>query len=333
MRFVRLPCGISPGDHPVREIEMLTLPTYVLITPARNEAQLIEATILSVIAQTVRPLKWVIVSDGSTDRTDEIVGGYAARHSWILLITLPVRTERNFAGKVNAFNAGRAALEGVAYEVIANLDADITFEPDYFEFLLGKLAADARLGVVGTPYRDDSSEVYDYRFVSVEDVAGACQVFRRACFEEIGGYVPIKGGSIDTVAVTTARMKGWKTRTFTEKISVHHRNWGTAQCGPIRAIFNNGKRDYAQGNHPLWQLVRCIYQMRRRPVVLRGIVLGAGYIQGVLQGAERQVSREFVEFRRGEQMQRLARMVKGKSHPQVVTEEPLENSVKRDAGA
>lgn len=333
MRLVRLPCGIDSEDHPARDIEMLTLPAYVLITPARNEAQLIEATIRSVIAQTVRPLKWVIVSDGSTDGTDEIVAGYAARHSWIQLVSLRVRTERHFAGKVLAFNAGLATLEGIDYQVIANLDADITFEPDYLEFLLGKLAADARLGVVGTPYRDDSSEVYDYRFVSVEDVAGACQVFRRACFEEIGGYVPIKGGSIDTVAVTSARMKGWKTRTFTEKISVHHRNWGTAQCGPIRAIFNNGKRDYAQGNHPLWQLVRCIYQMRRRPVVLRGIVLGAGYVRAGLQGAERQVSHEFVEFRRGEQMQRLVRMVKGKSGSQVATEESLENHAKKDAGA
>jgi glycosyltransferase involved in cell wall biosynthesis len=312
---------------------MLTLPTYALITPARNEAQFIESTIQSVIAQTVRPMRWVIVSDGSTDGTDEIVGRYAAQHEWIQLVRLPERSERHFAGKVLAFNAGLASLKGVAYQVISNLDADITFDSGYFEFLLGELARDLRLGVVGTPYKDASSEIYDYRFVSAEDVAGACQVFRRACFEEIGGYVPIKGGSIDTVAVTTARMKGWKTRSFTEMISVHHRNWGTAQCGPLRAIFNNGMRDYAQGNHPLWQFVRCIYQMRRKPVLVRGVILGTGYIWAGLRRKKRPVSREFVEFRQREQMQRLVRMLKGKLGAHPSPDKLLQKLESRDADA
>jgi len=310
---------------------LLMLPTYALLTPARNEASLIESTIQSVIAQTVRPLRWVIVSDGSTDGTDEIVSRYAAQYNWIQLVRLPERTERHFAGKVIAFNAGLACLEGLNYQVIANLDADITFDPGYMEFLLGKLAGDSRLGVVGTPYKDESAELYDYRFVSAEDVAGACQVFRRECFEEIGGYVPIKGGSIDTVAVTTARMKGWKTRTFTEMTSVHHRNWGTAQCGPLRAIFNNGMRDYAQGNHPLWQFVRSIYQLRRKPVVLRGVILDAGYVWAGLRRTKRPVSREFIEFRQGEQMQRLARVVKSKLRFQPSSGKPSEKFAKRDA--
>jgi glycosyltransferase involved in cell wall biosynthesis len=310
---------------------MLTLPTYALVTPARNEAQFIEATIQSMIEQTVRPLKWVIVSDGSTDDTEAIVGRYAALHEWIHLVRLPVRIERHFAGKVFAFNAGLACLEGVTYQVIANLDADITFDPDYFAFLLGKLAEDSRLGIVGTPYRDDSSEVYDFRFVSAEDVAGACQVFRRECFEGIGGYVPIKGGSIDTVAVTMARMKGWKTRTFTQKISIHHRKWGTAQCGPIRAIFNNGMRDYAQGNHPLWQFARSIYQMSRSPALLRGAVLGAGYIWAAMQREKRPVSREFIEFRQREQMQRLLGIFNRRLRSQRPSERRVEKFTNRDA--
>ena len=85
---------------------MSTLPTYVLITPARNESKFIELTLQSVVAQTYRPLKWVIVSDGSTDGTDEIVGKYTAEHSWIELVRMPERKERHFAGKVHAFNAG-----------------------------------------------------------------------------------------------------------------------------------------------------------------------------------------------------------------------------------
>src|SRR4051812_22547619 len=102
------------------------LPTYVLITPARNEAQFIELTLRSVVSQTVTPVKWVIVSDGSTDGTDEIVLKYAARYSWMELVRMPERTERHFAGKVHAFNAGYAKVQDVKHDVIVSLDADIT---------------------------------------------------------------------------------------------------------------------------------------------------------------------------------------------------------------
>lgn len=282
------------------------LPAYVLVTPARNEANVIEGTIRAVVAQTVRPLKWAIVSDGSTDGTDEIVERYAREHAWIELVRTPERKERHFAGKVLAFNAGGARMDGLEYEVIASLDADITFENDYFEFLLEKLALDPDLGVVGTPYRDTTSEIYDYRFVSTDHVSGACQVFRRACFEEIGGYVAAKGGAIDTIATLTARMKGWKTRTFTEKICLHHRALGTAQDGPIKARFNLGKRDYAIGNHPLWEVFRGIYQMGKRPFVIRGLALIAGFMWSAAQRKERPVTPELVAFRRKEQMSRLA---------------------------
>src|SRR5581483_2643124 len=164
---------------------------YVLITPARNEAQFIEATIQAVISQHILPAKWVIVSDGSTDGTDKIVKKYEKQYAWIELVNAPERTERHFAGKVHAFNAGYARVKHLAYDVIGNLDADITFGPDYFEFLLRKLKNNPKLGVTGTPYTENSKR-YDYRFTSIEHVSGACQLFRRKCFEEIGGYTPIR---------------------------------------------------------------------------------------------------------------------------------------------
>lgn len=281
---------------------------YVLVTPARNEARFIESTIQAVVAQTARPLRWAIVSDGSTDGTDEIVSRYAAQHDWIELVRMPERTERHFAGKVYAFNAGLERMKGMPYQVIASLDADITFESEYFAFLLGKLATDPRLGLVGTPYKDTTDEMYDYRFVSTDHVSGACQVFRRACFEEIGGYVPSRGGCIDTIAALTARSKGWKTRTFTEKISLHHRVIGTAEKGPIHARFILGKRDWAIGNHPLWELFRGLYQMTKRPYVLRGTAIVAGYVWAALSRVERPVPRELRAFRRKEEMQQLARI-------------------------
>jgi biofilm PGA synthesis N-glycosyltransferase PgaC len=283
------------------------LPVYVLVTPARNEAKFIELTLKSVVAQTVHPLRWVIVSDGSTDGTDEIVERYAAENDWIELVRMPERTERHFAGKAYAFKAGKDRLEGLAYDVIANLDGDISFEPDYFEFLLGKMVEDPQLGVIGTPYVEKNKETFDYRFVSVEHVSGACQVFRRACYEAIGGYQPVKVGTIDCIAVISARMKGWKTRTFTEIVCQHHRLTGTAQRGPIEAKFVMGKMDYVMGNHPLWQLFRMAYQITRKPWVLAGVALELGYLNAYIHRVERPVSREFVSFHRKEEMQRLRR--------------------------
>ncbi len=289
----------------------MTLPSYVLITPARNEAQFIELTLKSVVAQSARPVKWVIVSDGSTDGTDEVVSRYAADYPWIELVRMPERRERHFAGKIHAFNAGYSRIKDLEYEVLGSLDGDISFDPDYFSFLLQKLAGDAALGLVGTPFKDAGSEIYDYRFVSIEHVSGACQLFRRKCFEEIGGYIPVKGGGVDHIAVITARMKGWKTRTFIDKVCLHHRAIGTAQHGALKAKFKTGALDYALGGHPVWELFRTVYQMSRRPVVIGGLTLGAGYFWSLLRRAERPVSRELVTFRQREQMQRLRRFLTG----------------------
>jgi glycosyltransferase involved in cell wall biosynthesis len=265
-----------------------------------------------VIGQTQKPLRWVIVSDGSTDGTDDIVRKYAAEYSWIELVRMPERAERHFAGKVYAFNAGMEKLKGLAYDVIASLDGDISFVEDYFALLLRKLAEDSTLGLVGTPFQEGSNPTYDYRFVSIEHVSGACQVFRRQCLESIGGYTPVKGGCIDHIAVITARMKGWKTRTFTERVCHHHREMGTAQQSLLMSRFKNGGKDYAIGNHPLWEVFRAVYQTTKRPYLVGGLAVLAGYIGAAIRGANRPVSRELVRFYRREQMQRLARLLRGK---------------------
>jgi poly-beta-1,6-N-acetyl-D-glucosamine synthase len=278
--------------------------TYTLITAARNEVQNIERTIQSVIKQTVRPLKWVIVSDGSTDGTDEIVGKYVAECDWIELVRRPERAERHFAGKANCFNAGYRYLQDLQFDIIGNLDADLSFEADYFSFLLDKFAQDPTLGLAGTPFKEGTDR-YDYRFTSIEHVSGACQLFRRRCLEEIGGYPSLKLGGIDLVASITARMNGWKTRTFTEKMAEHHRR---TQCGKYSnraAAFRSGYHDYLMGAHPVWQLFRCIYQSSKRPLLIRGALLLAGYSWALLRRAERPVSKEFIAFRKEEQMRRL----------------------------
>jgi poly-beta-1,6-N-acetyl-D-glucosamine synthase len=279
---------------------------YVLVTPARNERAFIEATIRSVIAQTVLPLVWVIVSDGSTDGMDALVASYAASHAWIEFVRLPERSSRHFAGKVHAFNAGYARLRGLHYDAIGSLDADISFDREYFEFLLGRLSENPALGVVGTPF-EENGESYDYRFVSLEHVSGACQFFRRSCFEAIGGFVPMPAGGVDHVAVITARMKGWETRTFTEKTCHHQRKLGSASHGILSAKFHVGALDYALGSHPAWEFFRVFYQMSKRPWIIGGCMILAGYFVSLVLGAPRSVSPELMRFRRREQMARLKR--------------------------
>lgn len=281
-----------------------SLPKYALITPARNEAAFIEEVIKSVVSQTWLPLKWVIVSDGSTDGTDEIVKRYAAQYNWIELVRMPERRERHFAGKVTAFKAGEGRLAGLDYEVIGNLDADITVDREYFEFLMARFQENPRLGVGGTPFREET-EQYDYRFTSVEHVSGACQLFRRQCFTDIGGYTPIRIGGIDLVAVISARMKGWQTRCFLEKTSTHHRKMGTAKRKALMVAFRGGQGDYLLGMHPLWEFSRTFYQMTRRPYVVGGIFRFVGFFWALAKRQEKVVSGELVAFRRAEQMARL----------------------------
>ena len=277
---------------------------YVLISPARNEAMYIEQTIKSVIGQTIRPVKWVIVSDGSTDGTDDIVKKYAAEHTWIELVRMPERKERHFAGKVHAFNAGYERVKDIRYDIIGNLDADITFDEDHMSFLLCKFSENPKLGVGGTPFREGSQQ-YDYRFSSVEHVSGACQLFRRECFEAIGGYVPLKAGGVDLAAVLNARMNGWQTRTFTEKTCQHHKKTQSPKYSNLKAIFRSGYHDYLMGGHPVWQIFRSGYQMSKKPFCVGGFVLLAGYLWATLSRADRIVSKELIAFRGKEQMRRL----------------------------
>lgn len=278
---------------------------YVLITPARNEAAFIEKTIQSVIAQTVLPKRWVIVSDGSTDGTDQIVGKYRLGREWLELVRLPERQERNFAAKVDAFNAGYERVKHLSFEVIGNLDADVSFGEDYLAYLLSKFEEMLALGVAGTHYIEGDFHSYRDSYINVHHVNGQCQLFRRACFEDIGGYVPIKGGGIDWVAVTTARMKGWMTYSFAERTFYHHRKMGTAGSSELRARFQYGKKDYFLGGHPLWQVFRSTFQVAKRPYVLGGLCLFLGYVWCWVTRHERPVSPELMQFHRREQIERL----------------------------
>ena len=277
---------------------------YVLITPAHNEEAFIEKTLASMVAQTQLPERWVIVDDGSTDRTAQIVEGYASRYQWIELFRMPERIDRSFAGKVHAFNAGLERVRSLEFDVIGNLDADLSFDPEYLRFLIGKFAEDRRLGVAGTPFtEDDGYDTARDSFEGENHVAGGCQLFRRQCFEEVGGYIPNRGGGIDWIAVTTARMKGWKTRSFPEKRFHHYRSLGIAGKSNWAASFSYGEKDYYLGGSPVWQLFRVAYRATKQPI--EGFALLSGYCWAAIRRIERPVSRELLRFHRREQMKRL----------------------------
>src|SRR6266513_1201488 len=276
---------------------------YVLITPAHNEAAFIEKTLASMMAQTVAPLRWVIVDDGSADQTAEIVKRYAVRCPWIALVHLPQRAHRTFAGKVRAFNEGLERVRTLQFKVIGNLDADVSFHPDYLEFLMEKFSKDPRLGVAGTPFIENGYDSARDSFEGENHVAGGCQLFRRQCFEEIGGYIGNPAGGVDWIAVTTARMKGWKTRSFPEKRFHHYRTLGTAGRSRAAASFSYGQKDYYLGGSPLWQLFRVAYRATKQP--LDGAALLAGYCWAAARRMKRPVYRELMRFHRREQTRKL----------------------------
>jgi glycosyltransferase involved in cell wall biosynthesis len=281
---------------------------YVLISSSRNEEKFIALTLESVTRQTQLPERWVIVNDGSSDRTGALADEWAKKFPWIIVIHNPRRDTRNFAAKANNVNAALARLEadGVKFDVVGNLDTDTSFEPGYMEFLLQKFTADAKLGCAGTPFTQEGG--YDSTRDSFEGenfVAGPIQLFRRECFHEVGGYVASPAGGVDWIAVMTARLKGWTVRSFADKRYHHHRLMGTAERSPVAALFSYGQKDYYLGGAPLWQLFRVTYRLLKKPYVVGGLALLFGYVWAAIKRVKRPVSPELMRFHRAEQMKKL----------------------------
>jgi glycosyltransferase involved in cell wall biosynthesis len=276
-------------------------PSLALITPARNEASNLPRLIEAMIAQTVRPVSWLIVNDGSTDDTAAVVQRYLQENPWITLLTLPAVRERSFAAKATCFMEGYRQLATTA-DLVGNLDADVSFDPDYLQFLIDRFAEDPTLGVAGTPFTEQGYDSTRDSFEGETHVAGGCQLFRRECFEDIGGYRPAPIG-VDWTAVTTARSKGWRTRSFREKSFQHHRPLGTAGRSPYRAWFFYGEKDYLLGWHPVYELARLAFQTIRNP--MKGGCIAAGYISASLRRPGRALPDELMKFHRQEQLAKL----------------------------
>jgi biofilm PGA synthesis N-glycosyltransferase PgaC len=279
---------------------------YILITSASNEERYIEKTIQSVINQTILPLKWVIVSDQSTDRTDEIVQKYAKQYDFIEFLRLQRDGGRNFRYQVPAFNAGLQILKHLPYEYIGNVDADVTFTNKYFEMILERFEKDEQLGIAGGYIYEEVGGVFTPHFTNRRYlVANAALVFRRSCFERIGGYIELKYGAHDTWVNVMALKLGWKVENIPEIIVYHHRATSSSLGRFYKSKWNDGLLDYVMGNHPIYQVGKCIMRFREKPYILASAVRMTAYVWSYLKREKREVSNEFVKFYRREQFKRL----------------------------
>ncbi len=284
---------------------------YVLITPARNEEEYIEKTIQSVISQTVLPEKWIIVSDGSTDRTDEIAGTYADKYSFIELVTASSDHKRNFGSKVKAFNAGYAHLGQTHYSFIGNLDADVSFDPGYYESILKEFDRNPRLGLTGGIIQELINGEYVSQNISRNSCAGAIQLFRRECFEKIGGYIELPYGGIDAAAEIMVRMHGWEVETLPAYKVLHHRRVATTSEHICRARFRQGIMFHLLGYHPFFQFMRCLNQVLQKPYIIGSICMFFGFWWSHVRRYPRTVPDDMIRFLRKEQMQRLVGLLSG----------------------
>lgn len=282
--------------------------SYVLVTPVRDEEATIGRTIASVLKQTVLPREWVIVSDGSTDGTDEIVRKAAAENPWIRLLPLTPRPGRSFAAVVLNTEKGIRHLDYRDHGFLGLLDSDVEFQTDYFEQLMKRFAAEPALGLAGGVVIDVGLPKDQFPR-NRRDVPGAVQFFRRECFEAIGGLIPIPEGGWDGMTCAMARMKGYQTRLFTDLVVDHLKPRNISEGGFIRRKWQMGVRDYAAGYHPVFETVKCVSRLKNPPFVIGAIAWWIGYFMAWFQRRERVVPQEVIDYIQNEQMARLRRFI------------------------
>jgi hypothetical protein len=278
---------------------------YVLLTAAYNEESFIARTIESVISQTLLPAKWVIASDGSSDRTDEIVQSYSHRYDFIQLLRVERTQARGVSSKVNALNLAHKEVQSVEYKFIGNLDADVSLPSHYFETLLARFEREPTLGIAGGMIHEKRGREFRSRLSnSVTSVAHAAQLVRRECYRAISGYSALIYGGEDWCAEINARMRGWHVEATHNLRVMHHRPTGAADT-PLRHSFREGKMDYSVGSLPMFEVFKCARRIPESPLLVGAIVRFAGFCSSYATKEARLVSPEFISFLRNEQKQRL----------------------------
>lgn len=310
MRSVIHPKWSSGFDVPLHIAEMpcFAKKDFILISAVYNEEEFIEQLIESVIFQTVRPKRWIIVDDGSTDNTGEMIKQYAEQHDFILYHRLERSNVKSYYhSKTKAFLAGYERIKHIEHSFVASLDADITLEPTYYDYVLREFGYNPRLGIASGIYSDSVNGRLQKVVTDSHSTPGGLQVFRRECYESIGGYTPLRYGGEDALANIVARMHGWQTTSFPEYKTIHHRPIGVRGGASIlRGKFLQGLAEYHLWTHPMFMLPKSLRRMFiERPYLVGSAARLLGFLEGYLRGEKRDMPEEVKKFVRKEQIRRL----------------------------
>jgi poly-beta-1,6-N-acetyl-D-glucosamine synthase len=276
---------------------------YVVITPVRDEEDYLPLTVESIIRQTVRPVEYVIVNDGSKDKTGEIIDQYAREYPWIRAVH---RTDRGFrkwgAGIIEAFYDGFNALTCPDWDFVSKMDGDLSFEPDYFESALNKFDEDPKLGIGGgfLYHFQNGQKVIEAH--PAFHVRGGAKIYRRACWEGLGGLWV--GPGSDTLDEVKANMLGWTSLSFLD-LQIHHHRLTGATLGQWGGIVKNGKTDYVAGYHPLFLLAKAAARLRHRPYIVGSFALLYGYLLAYMKKIPRVDDPALIQYLRRQQLARL----------------------------
>jgi poly-beta-1,6-N-acetyl-D-glucosamine synthase len=276
---------------------------YVVISPVRDEEAFLRSTIESMIDQSIRPVEWIIVDDGSTDGTASVIDGYALQYPWIRGVH---RKNRGFrksgGGVVEAFNDGLQSLVCKDWEFIVKLDGDLAFEPDYFERCFEMFDREPRLGVGGGVICYVDNGVKSFEENPAFHVRGATKIYRRKCWEAIGGFWPAPGW--DTIDEVKANMLGWSTKSFPGLHLTHHRVTGSAD-GPWGGFVKNGRANYVSGYHPLFMLAKCVSRLGPGKHARDALALMYGFVTGYLKRLPQVNDPQLIGYLRRQQLNRL----------------------------
>jgi len=281
----------------------LSATKYVVITPVRDEEQYLPYTIESMVRQSIRPQEWIIVDDGSKDRTGKIIEEASRQYSWIRGVRRQDRGFRKWgAGIIEAFYDGFNNLNCKDWDFMAKLDGDLSFEPDYFAGVFRKFAEDQPLGIGGgyLYHLENGQKTLEHN--PIFHVRGGAKVYRRACWEAIGGLWV--GPGSDTVDEVKANMLGWSSRSFLD-LQIQHHRWTGAAYGRWGGIMKNGKTDYVSGYHPLFMLAKSVTRLWKRPYVLGSVALLYGYVSAFLQSTPRVDDPQLIKYLQRQQLAKL----------------------------
>jgi biofilm PGA synthesis N-glycosyltransferase PgaC len=279
---------------------------YVIVSPVRDEEQYVVETIRSVTSQTVRPEEWVIVDDGSSDATGKIIDDYARKYPWIKALHRPDRGSRvPGSGVMEAFYTGYQSLNSLDWDFIVKLDGDVGLNPDYFEKCFERFNEDPKLGMCGGAMYCIKNGQMQLESHPLLHVRGPIKLYRRSCWDAIGGLMNAPGW--DTVDEVQANRLGWHTKTFLDLKAIHYRPTGAAQ-GAWRNSVKLGRADFISGYHPVFEIVKCLIRLFRKPYVVNAIAQGYGFFSGYTKRIPRVEDPALIRYIRSQQMRRLFMM-------------------------